>query len=256
MTSLLNQYSRNSTVRWLFVILISINITACFSEKREYMSLTYIQSLPQHQVNNVWFQQAQSNLKDKMKNKVLTNSASSAKNVILFVGDGMGVSTVSAARILQGQLAGNNGEENLLSFERFPFSGFSKTYNVDQQTPDSAGTMTAMMTGVKTDAGLLSVDEQSNRGDCASAKNHRLTTVLELAELAGKATGIVTTARITHATPAASYAKSVERDWEDDSELSIDAKASGCVDIAQQLLAFKGGIDVALGGGRKHFLPE
>ncbi|CCK75001.1 Alkaline phosphatase family protein [Oleispira antarctica RB-8] len=256
MTSLLNQYSRNSTVRWLFVILISINITACFSEKREDMSLTYIQSLPQHQVNNVWFQQAQSNLKDKMKNKVLTNSASSAKNVILFVGDGMGVSTVSAARILQGQLAGNNGEENLLSFERFPFSGFSKTYNVDQQTPDSAGTMTAMMTGVKTDAGLLSVDEQSNRGDCASAKNHRLTTVLELAELAGKATGIVTTARITHATPAASYAKSVERDWEDDSELSIDAKASGCVDIAQQLLAFKGGIDVALGGGRKHFLPE
>jgi alkaline phosphatase len=48
-----------------------------------------------------------------------------AKNVILFVGDGMGVSTVSAARILQGQLKGESGEENSLSFERFPYVSLS-----------------------------------------------------------------------------------------------------------------------------------
>eukprot|EP00657_Telonema_sp_P-1_P009186 TRINITY_DN3361_c0_g1_i2.p1 TRINITY_DN3361_c0_g1~~TRINITY_DN3361_c0_g1_i2.p1 ORF type:complete len:128 (+),score=35.92 TRINITY_DN3361_c0_g1_i2:232-615(+) len=45
-----------------------------------------------------------------------------AKNVILFVGDGMGISTLTAARILEGQLRGESGEENYLSFERFPYS--------------------------------------------------------------------------------------------------------------------------------------
>jgi alkaline phosphatase len=251
-------YTSVSTV--MLVAILAVNLMACTmgAERNNVANsaLTYQQSLPAHQVNNPWFQQAKSDLKRKMNNPVLKGSLSNAKNVILFVGDGMGVSTVSAARILQGQIAGQSGEENLLSFEKFPFSGFSKTYNVNQQTPDSAGTMTAMMTGIKTDAGILSVAEQANRGDCTSAKGHQLTTVLELATAAGKATGIVTTARITHATPAASYAKSVERDWESDAELSVEAKAAGCIDISQQLLAFNGGIDVVLGGGRKHFLPE
>ena len=237
----------------MLVAMLATNIVGCTNSTS---TLAYPQSLPAQQVNNPWFQQAKNDLQNKMQHPVLKNSFSKARNVILFVGDGMGVSTVSAARILQGQIAGQAGEENLLSFEKFPFSGFSKTYNVNQQTPDSAGTMTAMMTGIKTDAGVLSVDEQANRGDCASAKGREVTTLLDLAALAKKATGIVTTARITHATPAASYAKSAERDWEDDSELSIEAKAAGCIDIAQQLLAFNGGIDVVLGGGRKHFLPE
>jgi alkaline phosphatase len=61
-----------------------------------------------------------------------------AKNVILFVGDGMGISTVTAARILEGQERGESGEENLLSFERLPYVALSKTYSVNQQTADSA----------------------------------------------------------------------------------------------------------------------
>ena len=69
-----------------------------------------------------------------------------AKNVILFVGDGMGISTVTAARILAGQRAGKPGEENRLSFETLPFTALSKTYNTDFQVPDSAGTITAMTT--------------------------------------------------------------------------------------------------------------
>ena len=67
-----------------------------------------------------------------------------AKNVILFVGDGMGISTLTAARILEGQLKGKPGEENRLSFERFPNVALSKTYSWDQQTSDSAPTMTAI----------------------------------------------------------------------------------------------------------------
>ena len=68
-----------------------------------------------------------------------------ARNVILFVGDGMGVTTLTAARILEGQLRGQSGEENRLSFEEFPYLALSKTYTWDQQTPDSAPTMTAMI---------------------------------------------------------------------------------------------------------------
>jgi len=130
-----------------------------------------------------------------------------AKNVILFIGDGMGVSTVTAARILDGQDRGLPGEENQLSFGKFPFAGLAKTYNVDAQTPDSAGTMTAMVTGVKTDVGTIGYDEDVVRGTCEADDTNELVTALELAELADMSTGVISTARITHATPAATYAR-------------------------------------------------
>src|SRR4051812_46339507 len=88
-----------------------------------------------------------------------------AKNVILFIGDGMGVSTLTAARIFEGQRRGESGEENRLSFEDFPNAALSKTYTANQQTSDSAPTMSAIMTGVKTDEGVLSVDQRVVHGD-------------------------------------------------------------------------------------------
>src|SRR5262245_32038471 len=69
-----------------------------------------------------------------------------AKNVILFIGDGMGVTTLTVSRILEGQLRGESGEENRLSFENFPYSALSKTYSANQQTSDSAPTMSAIIT--------------------------------------------------------------------------------------------------------------
>lgn len=185
-----------------------------------------------------------------------------AKNVILFVGDGMGISTVTAARILEGQLQGHTGEEHQLSFETLSYAGLAKTYNSNQQTPDSAGTMTAMMTGVKSKAGVLSIAQEGLRSDCASSQGKSLTTALELAEMKGKATGIISTARITHATPAATYAKSPERNWEDNSDMPQQAIDAGCKDIAVQLLELGDGVDnmdgieVVMGGGRRHFLPK
>jgi alkaline phosphatase len=183
--------------------------------------------------------------------------AERAKNVILFVGDGMGISTITAARILAGQLRGETGEENQLNFEKFPHLALVKTYSVNQQTPDSAPTMTAMVTGVKTKDGILSVDENVIRGDHTTVAGHELTTIVELAEAAGLSTGIVTTARLTHATPAACYAHTPERDWESDAELSPAARAADFKDIARQLIEFPygDGIEVALGGGRSYFLP-
>ena len=183
--------------------------------------------------------------------------AARARNVILFLGDGMGVSTVTAARILEGQLRGESGEENWLSFETLPYLALAKTYNTDQQVPDSAGTMTAIVAGAKTRAGVLSVDETVPRGNHAAVKGHRLETLLESAEYRGLSTGIVTTARLTHATPAACYAHTPERGWENDARLPDAARSADFPDIARQLIEFPlgDGLEVALGGGRRHFLP-
>ena len=180
-----------------------------------------------------------------------------ARNLVLFVGDGMSLTTVAAARILEGQGRGQPGEENLLSFERFPHTAFAKTYNTDSQTPDSAGTMTAMATGVKNRIGVLGLGPEVRRGDCGTAREHELVSMIELAESAGLATGIVTTTRLTHATPAALYARSPERNWESDVDLPAEAVAQGCRDIARQFVEFDvgDGIEVALGGGRREFLP-
>ena len=178
------------------------------------------------------------------------------RNVILFVGDGMGVSTVTAARILDGQIRGGMGEEHYLSFERFPSLALVKTYNVDAQVSDSAGTMTALVTGHKTRAGVLSVGPQAARGDCRAAKAHELATLLEEAEQRGLKTGLVSTARITHATPAAAYAHSPERGWELAATVPEEVRDE-CKDIARQLVEFPfgDGVDVVLGGGRGMFLP-
>ena len=184
------------------------------------------------------------------------HSAAERRNVILFIGDGMGVSTVTAARIFAGQLAGADGEEHNLSFERFPHLALVKTYTIDQQVPDSAGTMTAIITGAKTRSGVLSVSREVARGDCAAGLERPLTTLLERAEDAGFLTGIVTTTSITHATPAAAYAHAAERDWEHDALMPKDAAEAGCRDLARQLVEFAAGdgIEVMLGGGRAHFL--
>src|SRR6188768_2681975 len=79
-----------------------------------------------------------------------------ARNVILFIGDGMGISTVTAARILAGQkINPKGGEEYQLNMEKLPWSAFSKTYSVNQQTSDSAPTATAILSGVKTKDGVI-----------------------------------------------------------------------------------------------------
>jgi alkaline phosphatase len=184
-----------------------------------------------------------------------------AKNVILFIGDGMGVSTLTAARIFEGQQRGESGEENRLSFEEFPFSALSKTYSTNQQTSDSAPTMSAIVTGVKTDEGVLSVDQNVVRADYRSVKGNETKTLLEMAEDAGKSTGVVSTARITHATPGACYAHTADRDWESDRDISVRKKEAADAkfpDIARQLLEFSygDGLEVAIGGGRSKFLPN
>jgi len=195
------------------------------------------------------------------RSKELIERKNKAKNVILFIGDGMGISTLTAARIFEGQKRGESGEENRLSFEEFPFSALSKTYSANQQTSDSAPTMSAIMTGVKTDEGILSVDQSVVHGDYNTVAGHETKTLLEYAEDAGKSTGVVSTARVTHATPGACYAHTADRNWESDNDIFVwrkEAYNAKFPDIARQLLEFKygDGLEVALGGGRSKFLPK
>ncbi|HEX4984887.1 MAG TPA: alkaline phosphatase [Burkholderiales bacterium] len=202
-----------------------------------------------------WFRNGRAAVERAKAEKPVTGRA---RNVILFVGDGMGISTVTAARILEGQQHGMSGEENQLSFEKMPYVALSKTYSSNQQTPDSAPTMTAIVTGIKTADGLISVSDRVARGDFRAVAANRMKTILERAAERGMATGVVTTTRITHATPAACYAHSPDRDWESDADQPDAANEAGFPDIARQLVEFSSedGLEVALGGGRGKFMPR
>ncbi len=186
------------------------------------------------------------------------DASAKARNVILFVGDGMGIATVTATRILDGQRRGGSGEDNVLSFERFPDTALSKTYTYDYQVGESAGTITAMMTGEKTRSAVLGEAPSVTTGQCDGAAAASIPTLLEQAADRGLSTGIVTTTRITHATPAGTYAHTPSRDWESDVTTPAEAEAAGCHDIARQLVDFSHGhgIDVIFGGGRALFLPS
>uniref|UniRef100_A0A8C3KTR8 Alkaline phosphatase n=1 Tax=Chrysolophus pictus TaxID=9089 RepID=A0A8C3KTR8_CHRPC len=201
-----------------------------------------------------WRQQAQETLRDALRLQHLNQNV--AKNLILFLGDGMGVSTVTAARILKGQLQHRKGEESLLEMDKFPYVALAKTYNTNAQVPDSAGTATAYLCGVKANEGTVGVSAGVTRDRCNTTKGQEVTSILRWAKDEGKAVGIVTTTRVTHATPSAAYAHSANRDWYSDGEMPLDALEGGCKDIARQLVENIPDIEVILGGGRKYMFPR
>ncbi|KAH3769928.1 hypothetical protein DPMN_171207 [Dreissena polymorpha] len=178
-----------------------------------------------------------------------------AKNVVLMIGDGMGISTVTSARILKGQLKGKAGEETFLNFEKFPYTGLSKVYSQDYQVPDSAATASAMMTGVKTNSRCMGVDGLAMPGECRNLTERRLNGMGHWANDAGKSTGFVTTSRVTHATPAAMYAVTTNRDWEDDRSVPKNTGSPYCTDIAWQLIHNNSHMNVIMGGGSANFVP-
>ncbi|MFM4823964.1 alkaline phosphatase [Aeromonas bivalvium] len=167
-----------------------------------------------------------------------------AKNVIFFLGDGMGINTLTAARIY------GVGEEGELTMDTLPETAFIKTFSHDAQVTDSAPSMAAYMTGVKSNNGVISMDgEATQQDDCSKSAGKPVTTLLELAKADGRGTGVVTTTRITHATPADTYAHLCNRDLEADIAVQLVPGGAGYNP------ALKDGIDVVLGGGSSFFLP-
>lgn len=181
-----------------------------------------------------------------------------AKNVIIFIGDGMGISTITAGRIYAGQARGLDGESYRLAMETMPHLALSKTYANDSQVSDSASTATAIVTGVKVNLRTLGITSEAPFGNCAAAQAHGTDTIFELAERQGLATGVITTARLTHATPASTYAESASRDWEDNTAFRGVDSHEGCADIAAQFIDWEAGdgFEIAMGGGRSQFLTD
>lgn len=214
-------------------------------------------TLKEEQVKNAeelntkfWVDKAQNILAEKLKNAELNKNR--AKNIIMFLGDGMSVHTVTATRAFKG----DSSEQ--ISFEKFPYLGLSKTYCVNKQVADSACSATAYLSGVKGNYGTIGVNAQVKRKDCFKAQNPATHTesIAKWAQDAGKSTGLVTTARVTHASPAGVYAHTAEREWESDTDIIKDkCSAVDNMDIARQLVHTPVGrnLKVIMGGGRREF---
>ena len=151
-----------------------------------------------------------------------------ARSVVLFIGDGMGPAAITATRIANEQAAGRG-----LFMDSMQLAAHVKTSSADRIVTDSAAAATAMATGVKTENGCLGLAMPCSKGNA-------LQTIAEEAARAGLSVGLVTTTRITHATPAGFYAHVANRNDE--------------AAIAKQLLSSD--VDVALGGGCKYLTPE
>ncbi|TAM08029.1 MAG: alkaline phosphatase [Paraburkholderia sp.] len=174
-----------------------------------------------------------------------------ARNVIFFLGDGMGITTLTAARIYA------VGESGDLTIDTLPESAFVKTYSNDAQVTDSAPSMSAYMTGVKSNNEVIAMSSETKAieptagvGNCGANNGTPATTLLEIAKAKGLATGVVTTTRVTHATPAATYAHACHRDAENDIAAQLVPGGAGFNS------ALGDGVDVVLGGGKKFFVPK
>jgi alkaline phosphatase len=192
---------------------------------------------------------------DKTRQAQSALHAGKAKNVIFFLGDGMGDSEVTSARYYQYGAAGR------MNLDRLPFTGFQTTWSVKPAAsppykpdydPDSASTGTMWATGQKT------IDERISQGPSSAINvpGKNLETVLERAQKHGKRTGNVSTAEITDATPAVLDSHISLRGCQGPQDAvtscAKETKAVGGLgSIAEQTVDHK--VDVVLGGGRARF---
>ena len=178
-----------------------------------------------------------------------------AKNIIFFLGDGMGVNTLTAARIFA---AGEDGE---LAIDKLPESAFVKTFSNNAQVTDSAASMAAYMTGVKHNNGVISMsfgtrsiapgkDANGNSLVSRCENGEAAITLLELAKRRGMAVGVVTNTSVTDATPASTYAHACHRKLETDIAASLVPGGAGY----NKALGERG-LDVLFGGGAQNFTP-
>ncbi|KAL5290390.1 hypothetical protein ACFFRR_010005 [Megaselia abdita] len=205
-----------------------------------------------------WIKNAQQDLLKKLTTKLNLNKA---KRMIFFLGDGMSIPTVTAARIYKGQMDGLDGERDSLSFENFPVLGLSKTYCVDKQVADSACSATAYLSGVKANYETIGVSAHVQKNDCLAAKieKNQVESIAAWAQSAGLSTGIVTTTTVTNASPAGTFSHTSNREFESDFDIRAANKSlEHCEDIAKQLIFQNPGSNfkVILGGGRANFLPN
>uniref|UniRef100_A0A1I8PM54 alkaline phosphatase n=1 Tax=Stomoxys calcitrans TaxID=35570 RepID=A0A1I8PM54_STOCA len=207
---------------------------------------------PGEDTHEFWLNQGKDFVRQQ-KNRQLNNNI--AKNIIMFMGDGMGVATQVAARNYI------EAEHTKLAFEEFPYLGLSKTYCVDKIVSDSATTATAYLCGVKGNYGTIGVNGHVLRDDCVGMNNtdYHVSSIAKWALDAGKSAGLVTTTRVSHASPAGVYAHTANRNWETDADINkYCGQDHGLQDITLQLMQGNVGsqLKVIMGGGKSFFLDE
>lgn len=149
---------------------------------------------------------------------IKTKDGNNVKNVVLMIGDGMGLTQISAAWIA------NRGKLNL---DQMPVNGIARTYAANKLITDSGAAGTAMATGQKANYHSIGVDRNGNP----------VPSLIDLASEKGLSTGIVVTCGLTDATPATFCTSSLDRDL----EYEIAADYLNC------------SADYILGGGRNKF---
>ncbi len=187
----------------------------------------------------------------------LVPSTGPKKNVLFFLGDGLGITTQTAARIY------SVGEDGDLAMDKLPETAFVHTYSNDAQVTDSAPSMAAYMTGVKMNNEVISMSPDTQATDaggkpyhvnydstCPANNGKAVATLLEQMKSAGYGTGVVTTTRITHATPAATYSHVCHRDAENTIAAALVPGGKG------YNAALGDGVDVILGGGAGYFTAK
>ena len=247
-----------SEILKIYILIITISVVLCavtFPTTQENVDL--------NEGHKHWMDLGKKEL-DEALNVMRNINTNVAKNIILFIGDGMSLTTLTAARIFKAQYNGRrkgkrvNGEESNLTFQTFPHMALSKTYCIDRQTPDSSSTASAIYSGVKTKFKTLGFDSSiiyKNASSQLTAK--KVETILKWAQDANKDTGFVTTATVSHATPAALYAHAASRKWECDKKLPSNVP-KGVEDITYQLIANDPGrrAKVVMGGGIKSWITR
>lgn len=205
---------------------------------------------PLETYNEFWDDKAQKSLDEQLK---FQDNTKKAKNVILFIGDGLSLTTTAATRMYLG------GEEKPLSYELFSHFGLAHTYCVDSQVASSACAGNALLHGIKNNNFGIGVNGNVSNSQCVFDDADRTYSIAKWAQDAGKATGLVTNTEITHATPAVVYAHTSDRNWKNDNTIPQacrDDPNNSNIDIAYQLVyndeakPFK----VILGGGRRQFI--
>lgn len=165
---------------------------------------------------------------DLFKPIVAQAATDAPKYVFYFIGDGLGAAQRQIAEFYKQEVTGDKSAKLLM--DTLPVAGINTTYSSDSLVTDSAAAGTALATGYKTNNGVI-----AEKPDGTQVK-----TLIEAAEEKGIATGIITTTRLTHATPAVFASHNEDRDNEN--EIAADYLDSG--------------VEFFAGGGNRHFVPQ
>uniref|UniRef100_A0A0K0FMV6 alkaline phosphatase n=1 Tax=Strongyloides venezuelensis TaxID=75913 RepID=A0A0K0FMV6_STRVS len=235
--------------RFFTILLLFISFYNCFSQLKEEHDYSFWKSLSKEFLENKI-----SYLKSL---GVQITKNSKPKNVILFIGDGMGTTITTVSRIFKNQnISAETGkpifDQTPLSFEKFQTSGMVRTHSLDLHVGTSAAGALAMTTGQKSKSGLLNIKPISDLNTCKVKEEEKQYNSLVFEALKNKIkVGLVTTTRVSHATPAALYAFSKSRFHETDYLFETDEQRNNCDDIAKQIVDYPANqFSVIFGGGQ------